>query len=257
MGVVKEIAKTGVKASKSFVGWLSGGKGAVGAVRGAGGLWVGWNVMKGLNDGEGLVGGLANSLGKDIKETYNENGVIGAGEVLLFGEKSDEKSLLGNMVDTVAGKGTYEKTADTMKETAHEVSDFMGSQVDRVQNAFQSVGQSVPQEPYQPVVSPLSTMSSPFSSVNQMVENMTGGKMSTLNLASLLTAAYMIFGRRFGWMGTIAGIMLGTHTAKDMVQRQAQQQMQPYVYNPINNINVPQTNAEQESDNHTISRIRI
>ena len=40
------------------------------------------------------------------------------------------------------------------------------------------------------------------------LRNLGGGNVSGLNIAGLIAAAYLVFGR-FGWLGKIAGLFLG------------------------------------------------
>lgn len=52
-----------------------------------------------------------------------------------------------------------------------------------------------------------------MNNLNSALANVTGGNISKMNLASMLLASYMMFGR-FGWFSKIAGLALGGMTMK-------------------------------------------
>ena len=47
-----------------------------------------------------------------------------------------------------------------------------------------------------------------FNMLSGFLRNLGGGNVSGLNIAGLIAAAYLVFGR-FGWLGKIAGLFLG------------------------------------------------
>lgn len=64
-----------------------------------------------------------------------------------------------------------------------------------------------------------------MNSLNSALANVTGGNISKMNLASMLLASYMMFGR-FGWFSKIAGLALGGMTMKNVNQRSVHNQEQ-------------------------------
>lgn len=64
-----------------------------------------------------------------------------------------------------------------------------------------------------------------MNSLNSALANVTGGNISKMNLASMLLASYMMFGR-FGWFSKIAGLALGGMTMKNVNQRSVLNQEQ-------------------------------
>lgn len=64
-----------------------------------------------------------------------------------------------------------------------------------------------------------------MNSLNSALANVTGGNISKMNLASMLLASYMMFGR-FGWFSKIAGLALGGMTMKNVNQRSVHAQEQ-------------------------------
>lgn len=102
----------------------------------------------------------------------------------------------------------------------------------------------------------------PFSSMGSFVSQMSGGKVTGLNALEIMVAAYMLFGSRFGWLGKIAGALIGGTAAKDITNRSAriqQQQMQnsSYAqqlhYQPQSSYQQPPQSSGEE---YTVSRGR-
>lgn len=257
MGTVTSAMKVAGKATKSIAGWLSGGAGASGLLKNSLVAYGGWSVLT----GKGLVNGAVDLLGGEVKEAHEKDGIVGAAEVVLFGKDGNEKSLVGNVVDEVVGKGSYQKAEAAVKSAYASTSDYVREQYNS------AVGSQLPmQSTMQPDMysqMPLSGFSNPFTSVNQFVGNITGGKMSTGNLVSIIAAAYMMFGSRFGWMGKIASMLLGGMTVKDMQNRQAIQQQAQLGFSPVpsgyavmpQSPQVPQQDIQD--NNHTVSRLRL
>ena len=71
--------------------------------------------------------------------------------------------------------------------------------------------------------------------VHSIANELTGGNVSKMNLASLALSSYMMFGP-FGWLGKMASLMLGGMTMRNINQRQSEsqpmQQMQRYAAAP-------------------------
>lgn len=96
-----------------------------------------------------------------------------------------------------------------------------------------------------------------MNSLNAALANVTGGNISKMNLASMLLASYMMFGR-FGWFSKIAGLALGGMTMKNVNQRSVhnqEQQMNRQMQAAV----VPQvaaTPAPEEDSSMTVHRRR-
>lgn len=115
-----------------------------------------------------------------------------------------DKSVTRIVSDAVIG----EEATDTIAETANDVKELKnkaGEAVESVNNAMGDIN------------SKWSGMSKFFRNIfsgngldmfGSFFSNLGKGKVSGLSLAGLVAAAYLIFGR-FGWLGKIAGTMLG------------------------------------------------
>lgn len=115
-----------------------------------------------------------------------------------------DKSVTRIVSDAVIG----EEATDTIAETASDVKELKnkaGEAVDSVNNAMGDIN------------SKWSGMSNFFRGIfsgngmdmfGNFFSNLGKGKVSGLSLVGLVAAAYLVFGR-FGWLGKIAGTMLG------------------------------------------------
>ena len=95
-----------------------------------------------------------------------------------------------------------------------------------------------------------------MNNLNSALSNVTGGNISKMNLASLLLASYMMFGR-FGWFSKIAGLALGGMTMKNVNQRSVQVPQQMNL--PMQAAVAPQvaaTPATEEDHSMTVHRRR-
>lgn len=95
-----------------------------------------------------------------------------------------------------------------------------------------------------------------MNNLNSALSNVTGGNISKMNLASLLLASYMMFGR-FGWFSKIAGLALGGMTMKNVNQRSVQVPQQMNL--PMQAVVAPQvaaTPAQEEDHSMTVHRRR-
>ena len=96
-----------------------------------------------------------------------------------------------------------------------------------------------------------------MNNLNSALSNVTGGNISKMNLASMLLASYMMFGR-FGWFSKIAGLALGGMTMKNVNQRSVHAQEQQ-MNRPIQAAVAPQvtaTSAPEEDTSMTVHRRR-
>ena len=96
-----------------------------------------------------------------------------------------------------------------------------------------------------------------MNSLNSALANVTGGNISKMNLASMLLASYMMFGR-FGWFSKIAGLALGGMTMKNVNQRSvhAQEQQMNRQMQAAAAPQVAATPAPEEDHSMTVHRRR-
>lgn len=141
-----------------------------------------------------------NNAGKAVK-TATVGGAVG---YVGWEKLTTDKSVTRIVSDAVIG----EEATDTIAETASDVKelkDKAGEAVESMNNAMGDIN------------SKWSGMSKFFRNIfngngldmfGSFFSNLGKGKVSGLSLAGLVAAAYLIFGR-FGWLGKIAGTMLG------------------------------------------------
>lgn len=140
------------------------------------------------------------TTGKAVKTA-----AVGGGVGYVAWEKlTSDKSVARIVSDAVIGESTTDsvvKTADDVRE----LKDKAGEAVDAVNGAMSNVD------------SKWSGMSNFFRGLfsgnaldmfGNFFGNLGKGNVSGLSIAGLIAAAYLVFGR-FGWLGKIAGTMLG------------------------------------------------
>lgn len=87
--------------------------------------------------------------------------------------------------------------------------------------------------------------------MNNLVNQVSGGAVTKMNILTLALSAYMMFGR-FGWLGKAASLLLGGMTLKNINNRQLPyQQVHQQQQNPSQQYvpQVKQPNASMESEN--------
>lgn len=189
--------------------------------------------------GNPLLKQISNDLiGVETSDKLANGGVIGAANALAFGSENADRSILHNAADAFVGEGT----ADAVRATVTGITGngHQAGSVDSQQSAMLA-------------------SQNPFQGYNDMVSNFTGGKMTGLNLASMLGAMYLVFGSRFGWLGKIAGLMLGGMTAHSMENNAARlQQQQAQAYAPYGvPYNDYASEADSEQNQRVVSRMRL
>ena len=242
----------------------------------------------------GYKKGLVNFATEKVFGKGNEGkGIIEPTSTILLGSHKDaygnEKSVSEKTVDTLLGNGTYSsiKTgvgnvgaegADVyyrLKETIGNVGAEAGSLYyngkEYVGGLFNGNGMvNHGNGYYDPTTAQYPSMSAVqgvqehsgvggglMNSLNAALANVTGGNISKMNLASMLLASYMMFGR-FGWFSKIAGLALGGMTMKNVNQRSVhnqEQQMNRQMQAAV----VPQvaaTPAPEEDSSMTVHRRR-
>lgn len=226
------------------------------------GAYAGWKVF---GKGEGLddvVVGVA--AGDEAKKNYMEKGAIGVLKQKAMGSEATEKSLGENVVDEVAGKGSYQQIGDTASNVVEKTGEVLQNVGEGVQRAYNGAGEMIAGMtggngmsgvPYsdmnngqlyqayqqqallqQNQTGGLLSMLNPFNSLGSLVGSITQGG-SGLSLAALIPAAFLMFGN-FGWMGKIASLFLGSLAMKNM--RQPQVTMPSPSYQQVMQQGVPQ-----------------
>lgn len=115
-----------------------------------------------------------------------------------------DKSIVRIVSDAVVGESTTDAIAETARNV-RDLKDKAGEAIDTVNNAMGDID------------SKWSGMSNFFRGIfsgngpdmfGNFFRNLGRGNVSGLSIAGLVTAAFLVFGR-FGWLGKIAGFMLG------------------------------------------------
>lgn len=135
--------------------------------------------------------------------------VVGGGMGYLAWEKLvNDKPVIRAAADLLAGEETVDKGLEIARNATDKITDV----ADKAEESLQEVSQSV------------SSMGASWGGVGTFLRNMTGGNgmdmlgnffgnlgkgnVSGLGIFGLLASAMLVFGR-FGWLGKIAGALLG------------------------------------------------
>ena len=241
----------------------------------------------------GYKKGLVNFATEKVFGKGNEGkGIIEPTSTILLGSHKDaygnEKSVSEKTVDTLLGNGTYSSIKTGVGNVGAEGADVYYRLKDTIGNVGAEAGSLYYNGKeyvgglfngngmvnhgngyYDPTTAQYPSMSAVqgvqehsgvggglMNSLNAALANVTGGNISKMNLASLLLASYMMFGR-FGWFSKIAGLALGGMTMKNVNQRSVQvpQQMNRQMQAAV----VPQvaaTPAPEEDSSMTVHRRR-
>lgn len=210
----------------------------------------------------GYKKGLVNFATEKVFGKENEGkGLIEPASTILLGSHKDaygnEKSVSEKTVDTLLGNGTFSsiKTGvgnvgaeganvyyhlkDTIGNVGAEAGNLYYNGKEYVGGLFNGNGMvNHGNGYYDPTTAQYPSMSAVqgvqgqsgvggglMNNLNSALSNVTGGNISKMNLASLLLASYMMFGR-FGWFSKIAGLALGGMTMKNVNQRSVLNQEQ-------------------------------
>lgn len=210
----------------------------------------------------GYKKGLVNFATEKVFGKENEGkGLIEPASTILLGSHKDaygnEKSVSEKTVDTLLGNGTFSsiKTGvgnvgaeganvyyhlkDTIGNVGAEAGSLYYNGKEYVGGLFNGNGMvNHGNGYYDPTTAQYPSMSAVqgvqgqsgvggglMNNLNSALSNVTGGNISKMNLASLLLASYMMFGR-FGWFSKIAGLALGGMTMKNVNQRSVLNQEQ-------------------------------
>lgn len=229
---------------------------------------------------------------KALGEENTNKGLVGSASTLLLGSHKDaygnEKSVSEKTVDTLLGEGAYSSLKTGVGNVGAEGADVyhqlkgtlgnVGSEAgslyydgkEYVGGMFNGNGMvNHGNGYYDPTTAKYPSMSAVqgvqgqagmggglMNNLNSALSNVTGGNISKMNLASLLLASYMMFGR-FGWFSKIAGLALGGMTMKNVNQRSVQVPQQMNL--PMQAAVAPQvaaTPATEEDHSMTVHRSR-
>lgn len=242
----------------------------------------------------GYKKGLVNFATEKVFGKGNEGkGIIEPTSTILLGSHKDaygnEKSVSEKTVDTLLGNGTYSSIKTGVGNVGAEGADVYYRLKDTIGNVGAEAGSLYYNGKeyvgglfngngmvnhgngyYDPTTAQYPSMSAVqgvqehsgvggglLNSLNAALANVTGGNISKMNLASMLLASYMMFGR-FGWFSKIAGLALGGMTMKNVNQRSVhnqEQQMNRQMQAAV----VPQvaaTPAPEEDSSMTVHRRR-
>ena len=242
----------------------------------------------------GYKKGLVNFATEKVFGKGNEGkGIIEPTSTILLGSHKDaygnEKSISEKTVDTLLGNGTYSSIKTGVGNVGAEGADVYYRLKDTIGNVGAEAGSLYYNGKeyvgglfngngmvnhgngyYDPTTAQYPSMSAVqgvqehsgvggglMNSLNAALANVTGGNISKMNLASMLLASYMMFGR-FGWFSKIAGLALGGMTMKNVNQRSVhnqEQQMNRQMQAAV----VPQvaaTPAPEEDSSMTVHRRR-
>ena len=241
----------------------------------------------------GYKKGLVNFATEKVFGKGNEGkGIIEPTSTILLGSHKDaygnEKSVSEKTVDTLLGNGTYSSIKTGVGNVGAEGADVYYRLKDTIGNVGAEAGSLYYNGKeyvgglfngngmvnhgngyYDPTTVQYPSMSAVqgvqgqagmggglMNNLNSALSNVTGGNISKMNLASLLLASYMMFGR-FGWFSKIAGLALGGMTMKNVNQRSVQVPQQMNL--PMQAAVAPQvaaTPATEEDHSMTVHRSR-
>ncbi len=230
---------------------------------------------------------------KVFGEGSEDKGLIEPASTILLGSHKDaygnEKSVSEKTVDTLLGNGTFSSIKTGVGNVGAEGADVYY----RLKNTIGNVGAEAGNlyydgkeyvggmfngngmvnhgnGYYDPTTAQYPSMSAVqgvqgqsgvggglMNNLNSALANVTGGNISKMNLASMLLASYMMFGR-FGWFSKIAGLALGGMTMKNVNQRSVHAQEQQ-MNRPMQAAVAPQvaaTPTSEEDASMTVHRRR-
>lgn len=242
----------------------------------------------------GYKKGLVNFAAEKVFGKGNEGkGLIEPASTVLLGSHKDaygnEKPVSEKTVDTLLGDGTYSSLKTGVGNVGAEGADVYYRLKDTIGNVGAEAGSLYYNGKeyvgglfngngmvnhgngyYDPTTAQYPSMSAVqgeqgqagmggglMNNINSALSNVTGGNISKMNLASLLLASYMMFGR-FGWFSKIAGLALGGMTMKNVNQRSVHNQEQQMNL-PMQAAAAPQvaaTPAPEEDHSMTVHRRR-
>lgn len=205
---------------------------------------------------KGLVGVLGETtLGKKTDGQGNEVGMVANLTDVLFGDGTYGKFSSG--VGSVAGEaaGLYQGVKGGVSSVLGEGANLYETGKEQIGQYFSGNGMVSngnggyydPTTPQYPSAAQMmgtapgmtqqqgGLAGTMVNGVHSIANELTGGNVSKMNLASLALSSYMMFGP-FGWLGKMASLMLGGMTMRNINQRQfenqSMRQMQHYTVAP-------------------------
>ena len=238
-GLFKTIAKGGAKyipkiANATGRGMLRAGEVGLKNWKGVAAGVVGWKVF---SQGHGLVEVASETvLGKDGKE----KGLVKKLDETLRGDS--DKGIGEQTVDLVLGEGATQKIVDGVQSTGEKIQEGAEAVKENLANTFGSSPDAVQNHQW----SSINTMENmgngvasslnPFSSLGGLAAGLTSSRFPLMSVAGLVAAAFLMFGR-FGWMGKISSMLLGSLAMNNLRQ-------QPQQYTTVNY--APMVQQQQE-----------
>lgn len=229
---------------------------------------LGWHAALGLGgyslvSGEGVINPLLYFIGG---KNATENGLGGMVGQAVAGEKApDIYDKVTNAADSVVNEGVdlYQFSKNTLGNVVGEGTYLYQMGKNYVGNGMVSNGSGSYYDPTTEQIPNLYQASNPdmgnqdgmlgnmMGGMNNIVNQVSGGAVTKMNILTLALSAYMMFGR-FGWLGKAASLLLGGMTLKNINNRQLPyQQVHQQQQNPSQQYvpQVKQPNASMESGN--------
>lgn len=229
---------------------------------------LGWHAALGLGgyslvSREGVINPLLYFIGG---KNATENGLGGMVGQAVAGEKApDIYNKVTSAADSVVNEGVdlYQFSKNTLGNVVGEGTDLYQMGKNYVGNGMVSNGSGGYYDPTTEQSPNLYQASNPdmenqdgmlnnvMGGMNNLVNQVSGGAVTKMNILTLALSAYMMFGR-FGWLGKAASLLLGGMTLKNINNRQLPyQQVHQQQQNPSQQYvpQVKQPNASMESEN--------
>lgn len=229
---------------------------------------LGWHAALGLGgyslvSGDGVINPLLYFIGG---KNATENGLGGMVGQAVAGEKAPGiYDTVTNAADSVVNEGVdlYQFSKNTLGNVVGEGTDLYQMGKNYVGNGMVSNRSGGYYDPTTEQTPHLYQASNPdmgnqdgmlnnvMGGMNHLVNQVSGGAVTKMNILSLALSAYMMFGR-FGWLGRAASLLLGGMTLKNINNRQLpNQQVQQQQQNPSQQYvpQVKQPNASMEPEN--------
>ena len=229
---------------------------------------LGWHAALGLGgyslvSGDGVINPLLYFIGG---KNATDNGLGGLVGQAVAGEKApDIYDKVTSAADSVINEGVdlYQFSKNTLGNVLGEGTDLYQMGKNYVGNGMVSNGSGGYYDPTTEQTPNLYQASNPdmgnqdgmlgnmMGGMNNLVNQVSGGAVTKMNILSLELSAYMMFGR-FGWLGRAASLLLGGMTLKNINNRQLPYQKVPQQQqNPSqqNESQAQQPNASMQPEN--------
>lgn len=227
----------------------------------AGTGWAAYNIY----NGNGIVQPILGAVGG---KGAQQGGAVNIAEQLIAGESAPQ--LHDNLSGMVGEAGdVYYRLKDGTIAVADEAGNLYQGGKEMIAGAFNGNGMvndgngyySDPTAQQYPTMNQMmgqgnGVVNGIMGGMNNALNSVTNGNVSKLDLAGLITSAYMMFGR-FGWLGKAASLLLGGMTLKNINSHQQvppqQRNLQAVGANAVNAASSYQnTAALQEDDEENV-----